>query len=68
MPKDKKLNAADRQQLRAAEIQLFIKATGRKKRDNGGDPNDRRVDPRTTKAVRHMRPEQFDELLRDGEE
>jgi hypothetical protein len=32
------------------------------------DPNDREVPGRVTDAVRRMRPEQFDALLRDGEE
>lgn len=68
MPKGKKLNAEDRRQKKAAGVQLFVKAVGRKKRGNGHDPNDRPVDRRTTVSVRHMPPSQFDQLLRDGED
>jgi hypothetical protein len=67
MPKGKKPNASDRQQLKAAELRLFVRATGRKAQKRT-EPNDRPVDRRTTDAVRHMRPEDFDRLLRDGED
>jgi hypothetical protein len=65
VPKDKKLSAKDRRLLKAAELQLFVKATGRKKRGKGLDPNDRNVDPRTVRKVDRMPPNQFDDLLRD---
>jgi hypothetical protein len=67
MPKGTKLNARDRQQMKAADAQLFVHATGRKAQKRV-EPNDRRVDRRTTDAVRHMRPEEFDQLLRHGED
>ena len=67
MPKDKKLNARDRQQMKAAEVQLFIHATGRKAQKRV-EPNDRPVDRRSTDVVRRMRPEEFDQLLRHGED
>jgi hypothetical protein len=68
MPKGKKLNARDKRQLKAAELQLFVQATGRKAEGNGADPNDRRVDRRVTKAVRHMHPTEFDRLIRGEDE
>jgi hypothetical protein len=67
MPTGKKLNANARRQMRATELQEFARAIGRKTQ-KGAEPNDRRVDRRTTDAVRHMRPEDFDRLLRDGED
>jgi hypothetical protein len=68
VPKGKKFNTNDRRQRKAAELQLFIKATGRKTDSNGPDPNDRRVDRRVTDAVRHMPPSRLDQLLRHGED
>ncbi len=68
VPKDQKRNLNDRRQKKAAELQFFVKATGRKKRGNGQDPNDRRVDREATIAVRHMSPTNLDTLLRDGED
>ena len=66
-PKRKKLNAEDRQGLRAAELQLFVKQCGRKAHA-GHDPNDRRYSRTTVDALRHMKPEILDEFLRDREE
>ena len=68
MPTGKRLNAADRQARKATELQWFARATGRKAQKGGRDPNDRSVDRRTTDAVRHMQPEEFDRLLRHGED
>jgi hypothetical protein len=68
MAAGKKLNARDRRQMKAAELQLFVQGTGRKAQRNGPDPNDRRVDRRTTDAVRRMSPEEFDQFLRHGED
>jgi hypothetical protein len=66
-PQRTKLNAAERHDLRAAELQLFAKQVGRKAHA-GHDPNDRRYSRSTVDAVRHMKPEVLDELLRDGED
>ena len=66
-PKRSKLNAAERHDLRAAELQLFAKQLGRKARA-GHDPNDRRYSRSTVDAVRHMKAAVLDELLRDGED
>lgn len=67
MQKGRKLNADDRRRLWAAEMQSFVKATGRKAQ-KGAEPNDRwRAGRRMTDAIRHMDPADFDRLLRDGE-
>jgi len=66
-PKRKKMNAADRRALYASDIQLFIQNTGRKAR-KGYDPNDRSVSREQTLAVRHMKPDELDRLMRDGED
>jgi hypothetical protein len=68
VPKGQKRNLNDWRQRKAAELQSFVKATGRRKRGNGQDPNDRRVDRKTTIAIRHMPPVNLDTLLRDGED
>ena len=60
--------SAERQARRAAEVQLFVQRYGRKARDGGLDPNDRSYDRRTEDAVRRMKPEQLDALLREGED
>ncbi|MHB1206089.1 MAG: hypothetical protein ACYCZX_11000 [Rhodospirillaceae bacterium] len=66
-PKRKRLNAKDRRALKAAGVQLFIRATGRKKRP-GLDPNDRHIRRKDTLATRRMKPEKLDQLIRDGED
>lgn len=53
---------------KAADVQLFTKRVGRKKRSGGLDPNDRKVDQRIAKAIKQMKPEEFDAMLRDGED
>lgn len=58
----------DHQGRKAADVQLFTKRVGRKKRGGGLDPNDRKVDQRVAKAVTRMKPEEFDAMLRDGED
>lgn len=63
----KRPNAEQRRQLKAAELQLFVKQCGRKAQRQT-EPNDRKYDRKTVDSVRHMRPEEFDALLREGEE
>ncbi|SFJ67451.1 hypothetical protein SAMN05216304_111117 [Bosea sp. OK403] len=58
----------DRKARNAAEVQLFVQRAGRKTRAGGLDPNDRNVDHRVAEAVRRMKPDQLDALLRDGED
>jgi hypothetical protein len=66
-PKRKRLNAAARRELKAVAMQLFAKDYARKAYA-GWDPNDRRYARETVDAVRHMKPEELDRLLRDGED
>ena len=66
-PGRRKLNAAEREALRAAELQLFLKQCGRRAHA-GHDPNDRSYSRTTVDAVRHMKPEDLDDYLRYGED
>ena len=59
---------AERWARRAVEVQLFVQRYGRKARDGGLDPNDRNYDRRIKDAIKRMKPEQLDALLRDGED
>jgi hypothetical protein len=63
----KRLNAEEKRARKAAAVQLFAKQCGRKAHA-GHDPNDRAYNRDTVEAVRRMRPEELDRLLRDGEE
>src|SRR5262249_16742461 len=58
---------SDRRSRRAELYRLFVKQVGRQAQ-KGVEPNDRRFDPEVAKSVRKMRPEEFDALLRDGDE
>lgn len=58
----------ERKARTAAEVQLFVQRAGRKTRAGSLDPNDRDVDHRVADAVRRMKPERLDALLRDGED
>ncbi|HVJ52950.1 MAG TPA: hypothetical protein VM689_10830 [Aliidongia sp.] len=66
-PRRKRLNNVERRQLKAAALQLFVKEYGRKAHA-GYDPNDRHYDKRTQRRLRHIQPQELDELLRDGED
>lgn len=59
---------AGRLMQRAAAVQLFVLRSGRKARGGGLDANDRGVDDRVAGAVRRMKPEDLDALLRAGED
>jgi hypothetical protein len=63
----RRLNVDDKRRLCAAKLQLFVKATGRKAQ-KGKEPNDRRIAREATDEARRMRPADFDQLLRDGED
>lgn len=66
-PSRKRLNAQEKRARKAAAVQLFVRQSGRKAHA-GHDPNDRAYDRDTVEAIRHMRPEELDQLLRDGDE
>ena len=66
-PKRKRLNAAEKGQLTAAGWQLFVKQIGRKAQ-RGVEPNDRKYSNNAARSLRRMHPEDFDSLLRHGED
>lgn len=67
-PKRKRLNAAQKRALKAASVQLFAKQYARKAQKNV-EPNDRRYEREVEQAVKRMKPDELDRLLReDGEE
>jgi hypothetical protein len=67
-PKRKRMNANERRERKASEIQIFAKNYARKAHAGGLDPNDRGYSRQTADMVRHMRPDELDRLLRNGEE
>lgn len=66
-PKRPRLNADKRRALKAARLQQFVQQYGRKAQ-KGIEPNDRHYDRRFEKAVKRMKPDELDQLLRDDEE
>ena len=61
-PKRKKLNAAQRKELKAAALQLFVKQPARKAQKRT-EPNDRKYDDETQKAVGLMDAKQFYDII-----
>ena len=61
------LNADERRALRTAELQSFAKQYARKAQ-RGVEPNDRRYKRDVERALKHLKPDELDRLLRDGEE
>jgi hypothetical protein len=66
-PARRRPNAAERRALAAAELRTFVVKYGRKAQ-KGVEPNDRRYDEDVEKAVKRMKPEKLDKLLRDDED
>jgi hypothetical protein len=66
-PKRKRLNSDEKGEHRAAAWQLFLKLIGRRAQ-RGVEPNDRKHSKRMDKMLRRMPPEDFDRLIRYGEE
>jgi len=64
--KRKHLNADQRRALKAAGLQRVIQQYGRKAQ-KGVEPNDRRFRRETQGAVKRMKPEDLDEILREDE-
>lgn len=64
--KRKRLNAAERRALKAAEAMKFVQQYARKAQ-KGKEPNDRRLVKDLTQSIKQMRPVDFDQLLRDDE-
>ena len=65
--KRKRLNADQKRAVKAASLHSFVEEYGRKKRKGWLDPNDRRYDRGIQKAVRRMKRDELDRLLRDDE-
>jgi hypothetical protein len=65
-PKRKHLNADQKRALKTAGLQRFIRQYGRKAQ-KGIEPNDRRYQRETEDAVKRMKPEELDEILREDE-
>ena len=63
----KKLNLDQKRALRAEDVRLFVKQIGRQAQ-SGKEPNDRRHSREIERRVQHMTLEEFDQMLRDGEE
>jgi hypothetical protein len=66
-PRRKKLNSAQRRDLKAAAVQLFAKEYARKARP-ALDPNDRQYDRNVEQQVKGMKPEELCRLLHHGED
>jgi hypothetical protein len=66
-PPRKRVSADEKQALKAAAVQLFARKYGRKAQ-KGVEPNDRRYDRKMEQAVKRLKPETLDELLRGDEE
>jgi hypothetical protein len=66
-PKRPRLNADQKRGLKAARLQLFVQQYGRKAQ-KGMEPNDRHYEREIEKAVKRMKPDELDRLLRDDEE
>jgi hypothetical protein len=65
--KRKRLNAKEKRERKAAGWQLFVKHVGRKAQ-RGCEPNDRKHSKEADIALRRIRAEDFDRLVRDGED
>jgi hypothetical protein len=66
-PKRKRTNLDQKRALKAAAVQTFVQDYGRKAQ-RGVEPNDRRYDRGVENAVKQMKPEALDELLREDED
>ncbi len=65
--KPRRLNSDQRRALRAAAVSVFLRQCGRKAQ-RGTEPNDRRHSRDVEKALKHLKPEELDSLMRDDEE
>jgi hypothetical protein len=66
-PKRRRLNADQKRALKAATVSLFVQRYGRKAQ-RGVEPNDRRYSRDVEKALKQLKPEHLDSLMRDDEE
>lgn len=73
IPKDKpvrrRMNAARKRALKAADVRRFLQQYGRPTKPGGGfHLNDRDYDREIEQELRSMSPEQLDRLMRDDED
>jgi hypothetical protein len=66
-PKRRRLNADQRRALKAATVSVFVQRYGRRAQ-RGVEPNDRRYSREVEKALKQLKPEELDSLMRDDEE
>jgi len=66
-PKRRHPNVAEKRALKAASVHRFVQQYTRRAH-KGFDPNDRNYGRGVEKAVKRMKPEELDELLRDDGE
>jgi hypothetical protein len=63
----RKLNVDEKRALKAASLQLFVKAYGRKAQKRV-EPNDRKYSREIEQIAKRLPPDELDALLRDGEQ
>jgi hypothetical protein len=66
-PKRRRLNADQKRALKAATVNVFVQQYGRKAQ-RGMEPNDRRYSRDVEKALKQLKPDELDSLMRDDEE
>jgi len=66
-PKRRRLNAEQKRALKAGALQVFVRQYARKAQKNT-EPNDRCYDRNIGKAIKRMKPEVLDRLLRSDDE
>ena len=66
-PMRRHLNADQKRALKAATINVFVQQYGRKAQ-RGMEPNDRRYSRDVEKAVKRLKPDELDSLMRDDQE
>jgi hypothetical protein len=65
--KRRHLNVDQKRAMKAATVSLFVQQYSRKAQ-RGVEPNDRRYDRDLEKALKQLKPEALDALIRDDEE
>jgi hypothetical protein len=60
-------NASQKRALKSATLKTFVQQYARKAQ-RGAEPNDRRYDREVERAIKQLKPEELDRLLRDDED
>jgi hypothetical protein len=66
-PGRRRLNVDQKRARKAATVSVFVQRYGRKAQ-RGVEPNDRRYSRDLEKALKQLKPEELDSLIRDDEE